>query len=80
MKFKPGDRVSSVGGTTNCFTVGRLGTVKRRAQGFPSREMYVVEWDDGKGWFDPIDKGWGWNIEACELQLLSEIEPFEVDE
>lgn len=80
MKFKSGDRVSSFGGTTNCHIAGRLGTVKRIAAGFATREMYVVEWDDGGGWGDPISLGKGWNIEVCELQLLSEIEPFEVDE
>ena len=79
MKFRKGDRIASVGGTMNCYSSGKIGTIKRRATGFPNREMYVVVWDDGQGWVDPLG-GIGWNIEAFELQLISEIEPFEVDE
>lgn len=69
----------SVGGTGNSAPPGRTATVKRHASEFRNLEMYVVEWDDGSGWPDP-EGGIGWHIERTELILLSEIEPFEVDE
>ena len=69
-KFKRGDRVVSVGHTQNCFQQGRAATIKRGASHFVNRLMYVVEWDDRKGWNDPEEPGKGWNIEECELMLL----------
>lgn len=63
-RFKVGDRVVSVGNTTNFHFAGVFGKIRElRGRG------YVMHRDDGMGWGDG---GHGWNIREGEVALDKE--------
>lgn len=78
--FKKGDRVRSVGGTSNCREQGRTATIKRIKRSMSDKKYYIVEWDDGDGWEDTKYGGTGWNIQEHELELIDPTYPgYDID-